>query len=397
VLDHEVRTVRDGVYLPLYPLAEWIVSNWWRLLFEIESSERLKDPLYERRHNFRWAREGYSVPPLELRPLGELLLIKWESEVLPHHRVKFLEAGTAYLSLEEARHALRQFVTSVAERLNSSNITGTFLQREWDVITSTDRAETDFCVASATLGLDPYDIDDSVATGIVTVAESMPASVRREFFSVASQAALREESVAVNAGIEQLRGNRADLRELRALRNSVAQSGTNGHEPWQEGYAAARSLRSDLHAGLRPIPTFKELAEVLRVSAAEFSEAIIDRPDGTRAYEAIVAMNRSDSPAFTIGRRSDTARRFQVCRGLYDFLSGRDDGPWLVTTGLSDRQKRNRAFAAEFLAPAAGIRERVKSRIVSGAEVDELAQYFGVSSDAIVHQLGNHEIASVAW
>jgi Zn-dependent peptidase ImmA (M78 family) len=88
--------------------------------------------------------------------------------------------------------------------------------------------------------------------------------------------------------------------------------------------------------------------------------------------------------------------RFQFCRGLYEFLAG-GDGPWLVTRGLSDRQKRNRAFAAEFLAPAAGIREKVSSSVISAEEVDDLAQHYGVASEAIVHQLANHDIASVSW
>src|SRR5215213_7411918 len=84
VLDHEVKTVRDSVYLPLYPLAEWIVTNWWRLLFEIESSERAKDPLYGRRHSLRWAREGYSAPPVSFNAVGDLLQIRWEPEILAH-------------------------------------------------------------------------------------------------------------------------------------------------------------------------------------------------------------------------------------------------------------------------------------------------------------------------
>src|SRR5947207_420221 len=107
VLDQEVKTVRDSVYLPLYPLAEWIVSNWWRLLFEIESSERAKDPLYGRRHNLRWAREGYSAPPLSFNAVGELLQLRWEPEVLSHHRVEFLESGFAYVPLQAVQRSLR--------------------------------------------------------------------------------------------------------------------------------------------------------------------------------------------------------------------------------------------------------------------------------------------------
>ena len=35
-----LRSVRDHVFVPLYPLAEWIVMNWWRLLFDCNSTSR---------------------------------------------------------------------------------------------------------------------------------------------------------------------------------------------------------------------------------------------------------------------------------------------------------------------------------------------------------------------
>ncbi|MEA2489605.1 MAG: hypothetical protein QOH21_1397 [Acidobacteriota bacterium] len=398
LLDQEVRTVRDSVYLPLYPLAEWIVSNWWRLLYEMESSERAKDPLYDRRHDLRWAREGYSLPPLSLKAVGDLLQLRWEPEVLSSHRVQFLESGSAYVTLESAQRTLRSFITAVVSRLSTSGVSGTFLQREWELVGATAGEEAEFCIAAATLGLDPYDLDDSVAAAIVAVAESIPASVRREFFNVANQSKLSQESRDVIAAITTARGNNADLRKLRALRECVSPANrANGDAPWELGYTSARDLRKALKIGVQPLRSLTELAEALRVDSGNFLSAVIDQPSGVHAYEAIVATNRNDSPAFTVSRRHETAKRFQVCRGLYDFLSGHDDGPWLVTTGLSSRQKRNRAFAAEFLAPASGIRERLSSSIVSAEEVDELAQHFGVSSDAVVHQLENHGIASVAW
>ena len=31
VLDARAKTVREFVYVPLYPLAEWLATNWWFL------------------------------------------------------------------------------------------------------------------------------------------------------------------------------------------------------------------------------------------------------------------------------------------------------------------------------------------------------------------------------
>jgi len=37
VFDTRARTIRSHVFVPLYPIAEWLASNWWFLLFEHEN------------------------------------------------------------------------------------------------------------------------------------------------------------------------------------------------------------------------------------------------------------------------------------------------------------------------------------------------------------------------
>jgi len=36
LIDEKNRSIRDAVYGPLYPVAEWIAMNWWSLLHEVE-------------------------------------------------------------------------------------------------------------------------------------------------------------------------------------------------------------------------------------------------------------------------------------------------------------------------------------------------------------------------
>jgi hypothetical protein len=394
VIDEGARTVRDSIYIPLYPIAEWLAANWWLVLFEMESSERAKDLSYESRHNLRSAREGYSLPALSFHSVGDFMQLRWDAETLVHHGVQFLESGSAYLKLDDVQRSLWAFITSVVARLDQSDVRDTFLQQEWAALNSIDQEEADFCVAAATLGIDPFDVDDSVASALLDVARTIPASVRREFLAVASQGDLRRDTSDVAAGIETARRNRAEVGALTQLRDAMVTLPANGGPPWQQGYAAARHLRNDLRIGNEPLPSFSDVAGALRINPSSLSEAIVDQPTSTRVYEAIVATNEKAGPAFAVSRRSERAVRFQFCRGLYEFLAG-GDGPWLVTRGLSDRQKRNRAFAAEFLAPAAGIREKISRSSISAEEVDDLAQHYGVASEAIVHQIANHHIATV--
>ena len=46
VLDHTVGQVRDRIRVPLYPLAEWLATNWWFLLYESELPRRNPRPSF---------------------------------------------------------------------------------------------------------------------------------------------------------------------------------------------------------------------------------------------------------------------------------------------------------------------------------------------------------------
>jgi len=71
-LDRKARSVRENVYVPLYPLADWIVSHWWSLLYEpwpvdgpLPASETEVDLDVQgwlRRHYIRVANPGFASP-----------------------------------------------------------------------------------------------------------------------------------------------------------------------------------------------------------------------------------------------------------------------------------------------------------------------------------------------
>jgi Zn-dependent peptidase ImmA (M78 family) len=110
--------------------------------------------------------------------------------------------------------------------------------------------------------------------------------------------------------------------------------------------------------------------------------------------DAVVAINNDGSPTFVIPVRKEENQRFLFCRGLSEFLRGSELA--LLVKSASDPQQRNRAFAAEFLAPASGLRQRVSGAQLDPEEVEALARDFGVSSLVIKHQLENHRIAEIA-
>jgi Zn-dependent peptidase ImmA (M78 family) len=64
---------------------------------------------------------------------------------------------------------------------------------------------------------------------------------------------------------------------------------------------------------------------------------------------------------------------------------------FLVTSAYTDKQKIERAFAAELLAPAAGVAERISAYPSTDDldEIEETADHFRVSPMIIEHQIRN--------
>ena len=84
-----------------------------------------------------------------------------------------------------------------------------------------------------------------------------------------------------------------------------------------------------------------------------------------------------------------------MARALGEYLGRSVPGPGLLSSLSTDSQAQSRAFAAEFLAPAAALRQRLPRPSAEPERADDLAQEFGVSSHLIRHQIENHNLATL--
>lgn len=398
VLDEKSKTTRDHVELPLYPLAEWLATHWWVLFHEVDTPRKLGDRAFAMRHSLRDAREGYALPPLSILTQGETVRLAWEQEKLTHHRIEFLTRGQTEVPTPFLRAVLSDFIQAVVRRLQELSIQDTLLEEEWAAIESVDPEEMEFCAVAAALGHDPYALEDSQRQEIATIGDGIPASLRFDFFSVADVGHLGDESKAVLDALEVGRSNPADLQEIKDLRSELLASAAvqQPGPPWKTGYAVARAVRKQLKLDSQPLPSLAAISTALRTSSSELTKAIQQAPTPTPLFDALVALNDKGSPGFVVTSRRDEAWRFHLCRGFFEYLTNPTLDAALLTEARCDRQARNRAFAAEFLAPAEGLGTRVSGRTVTNDEVDELAHEFGVSPWVIAHQIENHEIARVA-
>ena len=396
VLDGRAKTVRDFVYVPLYPLAEWLASNWWFLTHELESPAKECDPDFHRRHALRAAREGYAYPDLEIVTTGARTRLVWKRDLLQWSRVEFLEQGETWVDSDALRDTCADFIDQVIRRLAALDVGETLLRDEWNAIQSADDEESQFCRAAAGLGWDPYDLDEGKSGWILSLARRLGNLLDEAVPAIVIGEPSDWHSIVRNFE-EARRCNSLALERLRSFRDDVRPHGTPDIDPWRAGYDFARRLRRSLDLEGEPLPTMTQLSAALGEDAETVEKVTkqrVDLGDWPTLVDGFVTRNDIGLPAFAFRRRSDDSRRFLFCRALAEVLLS--PGPdTLLTRAHSERQQCNRAFAAEFLAPSAELRRRVARPVVDGDDIDELATVFGVSSLVIEHQIRNHRIASV--
>ena len=396
VLDTRAKTVRDFVYVPLFPLAEWLASNWWFLAHEFENPVKEADPAFRRRHSLGANREGYAFPDLEVVSSGARTRLVWKRNLSPWTRIEFLAHGQIWMDRSEFQESCAGLVDQVIRRLASVGVEGTFLEEEWAAIQAADKEESEFCETTAGLGWDPYSLDDKGRELVLQLTEVLNGAVLEEAVAALDPRTLRAGSSAISAAVDGARSNGLNLDRLRSIRRQIIQEEDFSRlNPWEAGYHAARRLRRGLDLDGEPLPTIFEMARALGEDPESLGK--VRQPvdfKGAALVDAVIARSENGRSGFAFRRLHDNSWRFHFCRALAEILvsPGTDT---LLTRAHSERQQRNRAFAAEFLAPSSGLKNRLSLPVVDGEEIDELAVEFGVSSRLIEHQVRNHRIARV--
>ena len=393
VVDRRAQTVRDRVYLPLYPLAESLVSNWWFLLHEVGNPLKNDDDGFRRRHALVSARDGYAFPKLQVASSGARTLLAWSPESFRWAQLDYQGEAQIAVDTNAFRESCAELVDLVVRRLVSRGIEGTFLQEEWAAVQAADEDESRFCRTAAGLGWDPYALGDSERDAVARLEQVLDESILEEAIAVLDAEYLESETTVITAALRPGNGTPLPLEHVRAVgARTTVQTGSS---PWQSGHALARDVRRHLGLHDEPLRTTKALGEALREDPASLAKATRARNLGAaELVNGVVTADEDGLPAFALRRGRESSRRFHFCRGLAEVLTS-PGSPALLTQARSDRQQRNRAFAAEFLAPASALRTRVRRPVLDGEGVDELAAEFGVSPWLIEHQLENHRIAGI--
>lgn len=383
--------VRHSVYTSAYPLAEWIAYNWWSLRGEVRASGTPTSSWYWsnvdgnpwlRRHNFRGASGGMPWPDLTVVPEGAVSRVVWQGGPgVCKQPVRFIGAGNVYVDSRQIMSELGHFVTQVVDRLEESSVPSP-LAKEWHALRELDEEEAAFASAAARLGLDPFDMTDQATNELVALAESLDQPLLDEFLDSADPQKLPAASAWLTEARRRARTIKVPPESVTGLRLSGQASGFDGR-PFERGYALARAIRRELG-----------LAATAQMKVNNFvSETAVGLP--AAGLEGLASVRSSDKVVLVLPRERlhPTAVRFVQARALGVALVT-DRSESLLDPASTDLVKETRAFAAELLAPADGIREYLReSSATTEQTLDGIASRFDTSSWLVQLQYANQVVA----
>lgn len=387
---------RDGVYGPLFLVAEWIVRNFWFLLEETAPAHHL-GASWLRRHSLVAAREGTSLPDLRLFRDEDRVIASWvPCEADANRPVAFIGAGHADLDVRSTRQRLSEIVDLVLEHLRGdSHPDVAALAADWEAITSASGDDLVLCKRAAQLGLDAFDehdVPDDLAHVLIDGADRLPSLLRRDILD--SGIAPAKLAPAVGALAEATVGGEHGSRvHSGAPKHALELPPEIDMRAHDRGYSFARKLRVQQQLSVNGRLDLDGLLGALgwRSFLDEDSSLAVDR-----ALKGVVGLSERGSPRLVAPPRPPRNRRFLQARGMYLLFSGATkDGARALTGGGSSLQAASRAFAAELLAPAEVIAARVAGGVDDEA-IDDLADELDVSPLVIAHQLENHRLGGRA-
>lgn len=396
VEDKESGSARRSIFASLYPLAEWAAYNWWLLTantrpatmlarLQGRSEFFLQAPRsYRERHCIRSAGDGFYWPDLFLLPEGDNSRLIWNGDEgnTTSQPIRYLSSGERFVNSAEVQRTLAGLIESVLTRLAEQGVTGTALEQEWRTVQGADADEAAYCTAAARLGLDPYAEADPYKDGIFEAYSALDSpELFGDFLDSVDPPQMRTaldwfsrthtEITILNATtgrpVPDVRDERPALDDVRGL-------------PWEVGWRRARVVRQALGCDMtQPLLLDDVVASIDRESDIAGIQAMGGSRTGTS--NGLVALTRKQPTA---------AKRFTLARALWHIAMG--EARFFVTSAHSARQKEERAFAAELLAPASGISDRTRGSLVDSLEeemVEELAAHYRVSPLLVKHQIEN--------
>ena len=378
----EGDVLQPGPLVSAYPLAEWLVWNWWRLRWEPTPPQ--VDRSWAFAHRLSSVGCGYRWPNLEFACDGERVRLTSAPSVEPCAATyRFVGAPRSEaVTAATFESAVDAFVEGAVGRLGQRVAANCNLRILVDELAK-DRADGErsaFRCLEAMLGSDP--------------GEGDAGSIRRRLadaHSLGKQAVFELAAGATSVSAAQLKTDldrvgfdfRSDDGVTLGTSASVPPWGSI--EAWRVGVALARELRE------RELPNGEPVTNRCLAEMAGAPERVLSDTDSASDHLSF----EWDAPGrsrMVLRSKWETGRRFDLARLLAErLLSPGGAEPFrAVTRSYTYGQKAQRAFAAEFLAPIDAVDACLSEDYYSEERQREAADHFQVSSYAIRSLLVNN-------
>ena len=427
------NSVRDGVNVPLAPIADWLVRSWTYLAFEerpgcfplhdslCHTVSRWGDApppnglseddwldareLWWSRHFLAAGADGAHLPNVSLVRGDGRLFIEWaRAEFAGTRAPRFLsEHGRKTIYWAEGEEVFSEFVSCIARWFRDSGLDHVF---PWigqrnplheamptfsetlqvytgvpvDVLRRWTRSKDDAGLRrNLGIGADASDPGGSVVTQVL---RNLPPGISE---SVWNQVRRLDRETQSDTGFAE---------ELRTLAYDAMRPASN---PETSGYHAAQCLRDYLNLNGQPIDDVDR-------QLSEFGVSIVDSEVECTQERMLAGSRRDVGAAVVINRTPRTAtpwgRRFESIRALGHLLMDpyRQGSLGAASTAFAQPSARRRAgtFAAEFLLPSEALKEdgRTLDSYAQPERFERILGTYGVGAHTAAFHFWNHGLLS---
>lgn len=385
--DAHIDSSREGPLVSGYHLAEWLAWNWWRLKCEPRPS---KSPGLSWRfaHCLNTIGEGYVWPNLTIHSDGFRAVLESERSANDHTVFRYSGANPVLALWTDVEVAIDRFSGIVLSRLDGAQVRASNLHTIWQDLCAerADPEQVRYRELEARLGYDPGEADEETLHARLAEARILGDEAVGE---LASLAAMRSPEAAKLITAHELRAMARQQGQAMDAVDGLSPALASGL-PWgacpayEIGVALAHQVRKQSHAGDGQFGD-RDLTELARTRQTILAE---QRPRGLLSFALLE--DGGSATAVLSGTRTEN-RRFELARLIGDRIMRPQGGLFPVTEARSYRQKAQRAFAAELLAPIDAVKNMAKDDF-SEERQQEIAEYFRVSYWVINNLLKNNHV-----
>lgn len=384
--DSHTKGYRTGPLISGYHVAEWLVWNWWRLC----SEPRTSAPCWWRAHQMNAIGEGYVWPNVTIFSDGVRTTLRSEKSAEPDAKpFRYFGSRPAVVPTKLFEAGLDSFVSQVQARLRDANIPkDSNLDRLWsDLIAERkDPDQTRYRRLEALLGRDPDEVEDGLIGRLIAQSKLFGAKAIEELAAHSAQDATDGGAYSADSLLNAVaEASGTDAVPSDAVKFAVGTRRPRGAAlpAWRVGADAAKAIRAQAGVGSAPLSN-KKLAEMAGTSVRALEE-----PNGLPRL-SFVYDTGAGSARIVLRSNWETTRRFELARLIGDRLLYASSEPLHPATRASTyRQKEQRAFAVELLAPFDAIDEMMHADY-SAERQQTVAEHFEISPMAVNRALKNH-------